>query len=210
MLQRTLVKNVHWKEFPQPRYEHGKFCNFISCPDSVLPIRDYIHEEKLEPNYETSTYNVFDSCNQSAVSSLIQNQTNNIIFFTKYQGSKEEYRDKVFITGLFYISEYGIVGENKETRIALRSRGQNGFVVLSIDDALLLDQHRWQRWFNEDIPMNKYGTILPRAIKRRLTNTDTALLEILDHFSHKPNRIEEYRQEIRAYKKKHKNISAMM
>lgn len=43
---------IKWLPYPKADengFGNGKFCYFLSCPDSELPIRNCIHEKKLEP-----------------------------------------------------------------------------------------------------------------------------------------------------------------
>jgi len=188
-------ENATWEPYPSSDTEglgHGKFCYFISCPDSKLPIRDFIYEEKLEPHYETRSYNEYACCNQRGIKSAYKRGISYIVFYTKYQG-KEANQDRYFITGLFPISDWRKVSN----RIAYRS---NNPIFLSIQDSeeLELNDKMWRKWFGKPLPRDKKDRLNLRWMAKFVTNDSLALQEILDYFEKKKehNRIEEYVKEL--------------
>lgn len=58
---RQLFPKLAWKKY-QPQKQAGKLCYFCCTAHSELPIRDltndYGYGYKMEPSYETGTYNV--------------------------------------------------------------------------------------------------------------------------------------------------------
>lgn len=144
---------IKWSDYPSPeeeRFGHGKFCYFISCPDSELPIRDYVYEKKAEPCYERQSYNEYAPCNQSGIRNANSRGISYIIFYTKYQGIKECYRNGYFITGLFPISAQREI----DKRIAYKSTSP---IFLSIEDSIELNDEVWKKWFYKDIPKDYRG-----------------------------------------------------
>jgi len=183
-----------WKGYPPPTEEgfgHGKFCYFISCPDSKFPIRDYSRKEKPEPNYETRTYNYRVACNQCGIKNAQKRGINYIIFYTRYRGKKKNFVDKYLITGLFKISSKKVIDD----RVAYHSRNP---IYLSVEDSIELDDNIWKKWFDEPIPTNNKGSRNLRYMNKFVKKESKAMKDILDHFKNKKskNKIHEYIREI--------------
>jgi hypothetical protein len=190
------VNNVRWADYPLSKesgYGHSKFCYFISCPDSVLPIRDYLHQGKLEPSYERKSYNEYRGCNQSGIRNARNRGISYIIFYTKYQGRKENYKNRYFITGLFPISGWRKVDD----RIAYRSDNP---IFLSIEDSLELEltDKSWKKWFGVTLPRDKRGSHNLRYMAKFVERDSHASKDILEHFHKKKNlnKIDEYIKEL--------------
>ncbi|KAA0008068.1 MAG: hypothetical protein FE036_02655 [Thermoplasmata archaeon] len=213
-------KNIKWLDYPSPDengFGYGKFCYFISCPDSKLPIRDYAREKKLEPHYEKKSYNEYAFCNQRGIRNLKNRGGSYIIFVTKYQGILAEYQDRFYITGWFPIYKWKEIdnlsrrewkrnGEGKviyKTRIAYKS---NNPIFLSIEDSIELCDEIWKKWFGTNLPKNS-SLNPPRPqlnyFTKFLEKDSIALNEIKNHFESKSNRnkINEYIREIKNYGK---------
>lgn len=185
------------EKYPSPEEEgfgHGKFCYFISCPDSELPIRDYVYEKKLEPHYETKSYNEYASCNQSAIKNAYNRGISYIIFYTRYHGIKQNYKHRYFITGLFLISAWKNVG----TRIAYRSDSP---IFLSIEDSIELNDKIWRKWFGTCLPKDYRGAHNLHFMAKFVKKGSSPLMGILNHFNKKNtrNKIDRYIREIRDY-----------
>ncbi len=150
-------KNIKWLDYPSPDengFGYGKFCYFISCPDSKLPIRDYVYERKLEPHYEEKSYNEYAFCNQRGIRHLKKRGGSYIIFVTKYQGN-------FYITGWFPISQYkeipNQIKHNEEGNIIYHSRiayKSDNPIFLSIEDSIELGDKKWKGWFGTNLPKN--------------------------------------------------------
>ena len=107
---------MKWVNYPlteEKGFGHGKFCYFISCPYSELPIRNYVKKKKPEPHYEDKSYNVYASCNQRGIMNAYRKGINYLIFYTRYQGKIQKFRGEYFITGLFPISAQTTVPDPK-------------------------------------------------------------------------------------------------
>lgn len=189
-------KNETWRSYPKPDAEgfgHGKFCYFISCPDSKLPIRDFIYERKLEPHYETKSYNEYACCNQRSIKNACKRGISYIIFYTRYRGKESKYQNRYFITGLFPISHWRRI----KNRIAYHSENP---IFLSIQDSeeLELSEKTWRKWFKEPLPRDKKGRMNMHYMAKFVTKDSLALQEILNHFERKKehNQIEEYVKEL--------------
>jgi hypothetical protein len=194
----SIIKRVEedneWREFPsadEDGFGHGKFCYFISCPDSELPIRDYVHKGKSEPHYETRSYNECALCNQRGIRSTYSRGISYLIFYTRYKGTKNGYRNKYFITGLFPISTQKKV----KNRIAYRSENP---IFLSIEDSMRLGNELWQKWFGKVLPKDNKGSHNLRYMTKFVKKDSPALKDVLNHFDSKKslNRIDDYTQEI--------------
>ena len=62
---------IEWRNY-SPLTHEGKLCYYLCSQQSHLPIRDVLNDQgkgyKPEPNYETTTYNRYASCNQKMAS----------------------------------------------------------------------------------------------------------------------------------------------
>jgi len=191
-------KKVNWSDYPsldQNGFGNGKFCYFVSCKLSELPIRDYFHTKKLEPHYETKTYNEHYKCNQRSIKNARRRGISYIIFYTRYRGKKEGYRNGYFITGLFPISAQRKVGN----RIAYRSDSP---IFLSVQDSLELNDKVWKKWFGEDLPKDCRNAHNLRFVAKFVERGSPALTGILNHFHKKKvkNKLDDYVKELEKHK----------
>ena len=193
---RSNGKNAAWIQYPSPHkigFGHGKFCYFISCPDSELPIRDYVCEEKPEPHYETKSYNEYRECNQRSIRNAKRRGISYIIFYTRYQGKTETYRNRYFITGLFPISASRKIGG----RTAYYSTSP---IFLSIEDSKELDDKTWRKWFGTDLPTDREGSHNLHYMTKFVEKDSLALKDIIAHFTErqKRNKLDLYVKELRS------------
>lgn len=81
---------------------------------SIVPIRDISHkyDPKVEPNYETSTYGLFSTCNPPARKSIAVNGIRYNLFCTRRKNAR-------VLTGYY---EYGWVFEYKKNDYMLAAR----------------------------------------------------------------------------------------
>lgn len=189
-------KDVKWVNYPsadENGFGHGKFCYFISCPNSELPIRDYVYEGKLEPHYETKSYNECASCNQRGIKNANNRGISYIAFYTRYRGEKRSYRNKYFITGLFLISAWRKVSN----RIAYRSDNP---IFLSIEDSIELNDDLWNKWFGKDLPKDWRGAHNLHFMTKFVKKDSPALKDILDRFDKKKSRneMDDYIKELKS------------
>lgn len=187
-------RDAEWIDYPSPEdsgFGNGKFCYFISCPDSELPIRDYVYQGKPEPHYETKSYNECARCNQRGIKNACNRGISYIVFYTRYRGKKASYKNRYFITGLFPISAW----RRTSNRIAYRSDNP---IFLSIEDSMELDDRNWLKWFQNDFPKDLKGARNLRYMAKFVKKGSPALKDILSHFDKKAsrNRIDEYVKEL--------------
>lgn len=106
------------------------------------PIRNVTKMSKLEPNYETMTFNACRSCNQPILSSALRKGVRYIIFFTKFslkhnKNSKNDY----YITGYYEIGHVkGVIHQKDGVNLpgkAIKAK-KAGFV--SKDNAIILQK----------------------------------------------------------------------
>ncbi|MFX1298322.1 MAG: hypothetical protein ACFFD2_26140 [Promethearchaeota archaeon] len=196
------IKNLKWSNYPEPEgkdFGHGKFCYFISCQNSELPIRDYIKEKKPEPHYENKSYNIYASCNQRGIMNAYKMGISYFIFYTRCQGKSQKFRGKYFITGLFPIAaQTSVPDSNHGTRKAFLSDNP---IYLSIEDSIKLDNKIWQKWFKESIPKDYRGAYNLHFMPKFVTRNSIALKDIMNHFNEKKteNIIDKYVNEIKNY-----------
>jgi len=187
-------EKVNWSDYPslgQNGFGNGKFCYFISCKFSELPIRDYVDAKKLEPRYETKSYNEYYKCNQRSIKNACRRGISYIIFYTRYRGKKEDYRNRYFITGLFPISGQ----RNVSNRIAYRSDNP---IFLSIEDSIELNDKVWKKWFGKDLPRDHRNAHNLHFMTKFVEKGSPALMGILSHFENKKgkNKLDDYVKEL--------------
>ena len=77
-----------WKTHRPSSMIAGRLCYYLCTTQSNLPVRD-VECGCTEPNYETKTYNLFQSCNQQNVHADVQYGLSHILFLTRYLGRNE-------------------------------------------------------------------------------------------------------------------------
>jgi hypothetical protein len=132
----------------QPSQKIGKLCYHYCSKQSYLPIRDVLNDHgegfKVEPNYETASYNWYASCNCPSVHAAVTDGLSHILFITKYTGTNNDYTGRYFIVGFFEVGWKTKI----EGRYAVRAKRM---CFVSIEHAYEVTPRRWQR-------INKYGT----------------------------------------------------
>lgn len=216
-------KDIKWLDYKSPDengFGYGKFCYFISCPDSKFPIRDYVYEGKLEPHYEEKSYNGYAFCNQKGIRNLKKNKVSCIVFVTKYQGTITKYQCEFYITGWFPLYKWKKIDNlhpkdwkrNKKeeviykTRIAYKSDAP---IFLSIEDSIKLDDEKWKEWFRKDLPKNRNLRPPKPQLNYFTQKLDSPVLEeIKRHFEkhRENNKIDDYINEIRSYYEAEENL----
>jgi hypothetical protein len=150
-------ESVAWQDYRSSNT--GMVVFYASDPIAELPIREVPEElpsEILpEPNYETGTYGLY-GCGKSKIrSAFIRSKIRYLLFVTKYEGTRAEYKGRLFITGYFrisktaevkklhirYGSEYSCIDE--EACYALRA-DESRFVA--VDHAFALTEEVMKTW----------------------------------------------------------------
>lgn len=105
-----------------PALASGRIAYYYSTKNSRLPIRDVDNslrmDHVLEPNLESSTYNMFASCNQRIVAKAVEEGSSHLFFVTRYNGLIDRLQGHPLFTGFYLIDEIAEV----EGRKAIRSR----------------------------------------------------------------------------------------
>jgi hypothetical protein len=114
-----MFTNTDWKGYT-PSKRMGKICYHYCSGHSHLPVRDILNSHrqgfKLEPNYETATYNWCARCNQPSVKAAVKNGLSHILFITRYKGKNAQYRDEAAIVGYYEIGEVAVSNEQMAVR----------------------------------------------------------------------------------------------
>ncbi len=165
--------NKVWHNY-NPTERVGKLCYQYCSEKSVLPIRDVLNDHKqhfkIEPNYETATYNWYADCNQPSVRAAVKDGLSHILFITKYTGQKGEYLGRYFIVGYY---EIGWVTQVRDNSTAIRAKR---ICFVPIEKAYEVTDERWQR-------INKKGhTLKLKNLRQATQRIKGALLdEIIGH-----------------------------
>ena len=179
-----------WKTYC-PCIKAGRLCYYLCTTQSDLPVRDAKHKcrdvehECTEPNYETETYNLFCSCNQRNVHSDVEkNRASHILFHTRYHGTNESYKNRIFIVGYYKIGWT----QRIHGRTAIRAKNLR---FVSVEHAYEMTCERWERIK----PCGAKKLTSLRQLTQRITGN--LLNEILQHLSDKPNRVNDYVKEVK-------------
>ena len=106
-VMKVSMESAAWQDYRASNT--GMVVFYSSDPVSELPIREIPEELPTdilpEPNYETGTYG-FYGCSKSKVrNSFVKSKIRFLLFMTKYAGTKNDFKDKIFITGFYRISQ---------------------------------------------------------------------------------------------------------
>jgi len=137
----TRPKDSEWTTY-KPIQKVGKLCYHYCSKRSHLPIRDVLNDHrhgfKVEPNYETATYNWCAKCNSTSVHAAIRDGLSHILFITRYTGSKDRYIGHYFIVGYYEIGWITKV----DGRCAIRARKM---CFVPIEHAYNVGPDEWKR-----------------------------------------------------------------
>lgn len=126
----------------KPKQKVGKLCYHYCSKQSHLPIRDVLNDHrqgfKVEPTYETASYNWCASCNRPSVHAAVKDGLSHILFITKYTGSNSKYAGRYCIVGYY---EIGWVTKI-EDRYTVRAKRM---CFVPIEQAYEVTPERWQR-----------------------------------------------------------------
>src|SRR5271157_4302872 len=104
-LLKVSPESVAWQDYRSSNT--GMVVFYASDPISELPIRE-VPEELVsdilpEPNYETGTYGLY-GCGKSRIrNAFVKSKNRYLLFVTKYDGTKADYKGRIVITGYFRI-----------------------------------------------------------------------------------------------------------
>jgi hypothetical protein len=186
-------ESVAWQDYRSSNA--GMVVFYASDPVSELPIRE-VPEELLseilpEPHYETGTYGLY-GCGKSRIrNAFAKAKLRYLLFVTKYEGTKADFKGKFFITGYFriaktadvkklhirYGSDYSCIDEDRCT--ALRSE-ECRFVV--IEDAFAVTDEVMKGW--------NYKARLTKQTRIILSEPNTAA--VIDYLKSKPDITAQY------------------
>jgi hypothetical protein len=106
-----MTASANWIPY-RPTIRAGKLCYHYCSRHSHLPVRDVLnshkHGFKVEPNYETATYNWCARCNQPSVAAAVKDGLSHILFITRYTGANAQYRGQAVIVGYYEIGEVAV------------------------------------------------------------------------------------------------------
>lgn len=179
----THPDDIAWQPIQFSDTPRGKLCYFLCSKSSHLPVRDILNEHKrgtkLEPHYETRTYNFFAASNQRHVRAAVKAGCHYIFFVTRYKGKLIGYREHYMIVGYYELDGWVAT----EDRWAVRAA--NIQFVAAPDAFLVTPQicHEWE---------TTYGHL--RYLMQRLEGEQ--LERLLNHFRTKPDVTSSYVQEI--------------
>jgi hypothetical protein len=183
----------HWAVY-KPTQQTGKLCYHYCSKHSFLPIRDVLNSHrqgfKVEPNYETATYNWCAKCNGPSVHAAIEAGLSHILFITRYTGHDSAYFGCYFIVGYY---EIGWV-TNIAGRFAIRAKKMS---FVPVEHAYEITPAQWQR-----INSNGHTRYLQNLRNATQRISGDLLNEILQHLD-KHDATENYLREVARLKANH-------
>jgi hypothetical protein len=187
------VESAPWQDYRASNT--GMVVFYGSDPVSELPIREIPEElpsEILpEPNYETGTYG-FYGCGKSKIrNSFAKSKIRYLLFMTKYAGTKNDFKDKILITGFYRInktadvkrlhirnlSDYSCLDE--DVCMALRA---DQFRFVSVEDAFVVTDVVQKEW--------DYKTRITRQTRILLDEEQTR--KVVEYLQSKPDGTQAY------------------
>lgn len=186
-------ESVAWQDYRSAN--KGMVVFYASDPIAELPIRE-VPEELLsdilpEPNYESGTYGLY-GCGKSLIrNAFAKAKLRYLLFVTKYEGTKADYKGRFFITGYFrifktaevkklhirYGSDYSCIDE--DTCTALRA-DESRFVA--IEDAYAVTDEVMKAW--------NYKARLTKQTRIMLDEQNTGA--VVGHLQSKPDITAQY------------------
>ena len=172
-----------WKTHRPSSMIAGRLCYYRCTTQSDLPVRE-VEYGCTEPNYETKTYNLFQSCNQQNVRSDVQYGLSHILFLTRYHGRNESYKNRFLIVGYYEIG----YSQRIHGRTAIRAKNLH---FVPVEHAYEITDKRWEQI---KPPGAKKLTSMRQATQRI---TDNLIDEILQHLADRQNRVDDYVKEVK-------------
>jgi hypothetical protein len=186
-------ESVAWQDYRSSN--RGMVVFYASDQVSELPIREVPEELPSdimpEPNYESGTYGLY-GCGKSRIrNAFAKSKLRYLLFVTKYEGARADYKGRVLITGYFriaktaevkklhirYGSDYSCIDEDSCT--ALRA-DECRFV--SADDAFAVTDEVMKTW--------NYKARLTKQTRIILDEPNTGV--IIAHLKEKPDITAQY------------------
>ncbi len=182
----SVPSDNQWEVY-KPTQQAGKLCYYLCSRHTLLPIRDVLNGHgqgfKVEPNYETATYNWCTKCNGPSVHAAVKDGLSHILFITKYTGQDKTYFGRYFVVGYYEIGWVTkVVG-----RYAIRAKKMS---FVPIEYAYEITPTRWQR-----INPNGNTTSLQNLRNATQRIRGNLLNEILQHLD-KYDAAEDYLREV--------------
>ena len=192
-IMRKSPDSIGWQDYRAST--NGMVVFYASDPVSEMAVRE-IPEELVstvtpEPNYETGTYG-FYGCDKTKIrGAFAKSKLRYLFFLTKYLGSKEEFKDKMLVTGYYRIAKTADVQKlhlryldecsciEAATCIALRA-DEVHFVGLS--DAFVVTE--------EQLKASGYNAKVSRQLRIILSPENTS--RMLGYLKEKPNQLNAY------------------
>jgi hypothetical protein len=190
------LDSIQWQDYRASNT--GMIVFYSSDPVSEIPIREIPEEMDSsimpEPNYENKVYGFYGCVRPKIRSAFVKAKIRYLFFLTRYAGTKEEFKDKLIITGFFHINKTGDMQKlhlryipesscmDNDNCIALRADEAH---FVSLNDAYIVNDEKLKSW--------GYNAKITRQLRITLDAEKTSL--ILDWLKSKPNQIETYIKE---------------
>jgi len=196
------IKTSKWQDYRGRGA--GVLVYLNTCTKTHLPVRDVINEYKkgfrLDPNYETGTYNFLECSNSKLGTSAYNHRRSHFLFGTSYQGTSEDHKGKYVIIGYMKIQKVLEI-----RKIHTRKWMEQG---KEAEAPLCVDLPECFGFYSEDLNfydpcdcfeltekiMKKWGYKGRVARHMKLTISEENTRMILDHFASKPSKTDEYIQ----------------
>jgi len=187
------IDGIQWQDYRAANT--GMIVNYTSDPVSEIPIREIPEEFDSpvlpEPNYESKSYGFYGCVRPKIRLAFAKSKIRYLFFITKYMGTKEEFKDKIMITGYYHVFKTADVSKihlryvddcaclDADTCIALRA---NEIKFVSAADAYMVTDAMLKSW--------GYNAKVTKQLRIPLDAEQTAV--VLDYLKAKPDATDTY------------------
>lgn len=190
------VSSIPWQDYRAANT--GMVVIYSIDPVSEIPIREVPEElasdVPLDPHYETGTYGLYACTRIKIRSAFVKSKIRYLFFAAKYEGRKEELRDKYILTGYYRVCKTADVAKlhlryltdsmcmSSDSCMAMRA-DEVQFVAL--DDVMVLTKEILEAWGQK--------SAVTRQTRILLNEEQTK--QLLDYLKSKPNALATYIEE---------------
>ncbi|MBD3345488.1 MAG: hypothetical protein GF401_10540 [Chitinivibrionales bacterium] len=196
------VDSIPWQDYRAS--DSGMIVMYSSDPVSELPIREVPEEIPStdilpEPNYETGTYGFYGCIRNKARTTFTKSKHRYLFFMTKYEGTKEDFREKILVTGYYRIVKTADVNRihlrylsdtpciNADSCIALRA---DDICFVSCEDAFELTPDVLETWEHTSKITKQSRIILDEEKCKELVEYLSSKNNIVDTYVAETKRLE--------------------
>ncbi len=192
-IMRKSPDGIVWQDYRAANT--GMIVFYASDPVSEIPIREIADDADSpvvpEPNYESGTFGFYGCSKTKIRGAFAKSKIRYLFFLTKYAGAKDEFKDKMLLTGYYrvaktadvqklhlrYLSEYSCI--DATTCIAFRADEVH---FVSLQEAFEVSAEQLKTWgFNAKV-----------SKQLRIVLSAEHTTQLLEHLKSKTNQLDVY------------------